>query len=264
MGQQASVPKPGAKLQVIGAGLPRTGTASFSKALEILLDGPVYHGGTQVLLGPEIEITSWIKVLSHWPPRNETDAALVHDLIASRSDGYVAITDVPTSLLVSELMTLYPSAKVICTTRDIESWAMSAESILKTSTMWFLRGVLFLLPSLRYAVSYVSLIRKVWTGLYGDKQIPDLYDQHIARLKAIVPENRLVFFDVKDGWEPLCKVLGKPVPEGIPFPRINDSKAIEEFSKKQVRRGLIRWAWILTAIVAVVVAIWMQRRMQLV
>ncbi|MFO7539625.1 MAG: sulfotransferase, partial [Chloroflexota bacterium] len=31
------------KLQVIGAGLPRTATASLSIALEELLGGPVYH-----------------------------------------------------------------------------------------------------------------------------------------------------------------------------------------------------------------------------
>jgi hypothetical protein len=48
MGQKVSVPKAGAEIQVIGAGLPRTGTASFSAALEILLDGPTYHGGTQI------------------------------------------------------------------------------------------------------------------------------------------------------------------------------------------------------------------------
>ncbi len=44
------------------------------------------------------------------------------------------------------------------------------------------------------------------------------------------------------GWEPLCKALGKPVPKGIPFPRINDSEAIERLSKKVIKRGLLRWA----------------------
>lgn len=60
MGQHCFQPRPGTKLQVIGAGLPRTGTASISRALEILLDGPVYHGATQVLLGPEKDIKTWI------------------------------------------------------------------------------------------------------------------------------------------------------------------------------------------------------------
>ncbi len=73
MGNQPSVPKLGSKFQVIGAGLSRTGTASFSEALRILLDGPVYHGGTQTTLGEPVEIKSWIKLLSHWPLVNVAD-----------------------------------------------------------------------------------------------------------------------------------------------------------------------------------------------
>lgn len=46
----ASVPK---TLQVIGAGYSRTGTVSFSKALERLLGGPVCHSGTACLLREE-------------------------------------------------------------------------------------------------------------------------------------------------------------------------------------------------------------------
>lgn len=36
-------------LQVIGAGYSRTGTISMAMALEKLLDGPAFHGGTQLL-----------------------------------------------------------------------------------------------------------------------------------------------------------------------------------------------------------------------
>ncbi len=40
---------PSRKLQVIGAGYSRTGTVTMQLALEKLLDGPVMHGGTQIL-----------------------------------------------------------------------------------------------------------------------------------------------------------------------------------------------------------------------
>lgn len=40
-------PEPGARVQVIGAGLPRTGTTSFCAALSVLLKAPVYHAGVQ-------------------------------------------------------------------------------------------------------------------------------------------------------------------------------------------------------------------------
>jgi hypothetical protein len=76
MGNQASTPEPGTEFQVIGAGLSRTGTASFSEALRILLKGPVYHGGTQTTRGSPKEIRSWIQLLSHWPPSNESDRKL--------------------------------------------------------------------------------------------------------------------------------------------------------------------------------------------
>jgi len=261
MGQQASVPKPGTKLQVIGAGLSRTGTASFSRALEILLDGPVYHGGTQTTLGPEVEIKSWIKVLSHWPASNNSDKRLILDLMASRLDGYAAITDAPASGLVPELMELYPDAMVICTVRDPLSWEKSMEGISKAATMWFLRGVLLPLPALRYFVDYINVLGQAWFKLYGEGEpfTRETYDRHIAWLRKTVPEDRLVFFDVKDGWKPLCKTLEKKIPDGIPFPRINDGEAIDAFAKKHVQRGLVRWAGIIAAGVAVLAVIMMQR-----
>jgi hypothetical protein len=50
MGGNASVPTdPNRTLQVIGAGYSRTGTLSMAFALEKLLDGPVMHGGSQLL-----------------------------------------------------------------------------------------------------------------------------------------------------------------------------------------------------------------------
>ena len=56
MGAQSSIPKPGTTIQVIGRGVPRTGTASSSAALSILLNAPIYHGGTQATLGPPFQI----------------------------------------------------------------------------------------------------------------------------------------------------------------------------------------------------------------
>ena len=43
------------KIEVIGAGLGRTGTMSFSAALEKLLEGPVYHSGNMLISDKECE-----------------------------------------------------------------------------------------------------------------------------------------------------------------------------------------------------------------
>lgn len=64
----------------------------------------------------------------------------------------------------------------------------------------------------------------------------------MAYLERTVPKDKLMYFDVRDGWGPLCKALNVDVPIGVEFPEINDGKAIEEFAKKQVQRGLRKWA----------------------
>jgi hypothetical protein len=242
MGQHPSVPKPGTKFQVIGAGLSRTGTASFSEALRILLNGPVYHGGTQATLGPETEIRSWIKLLSHFPPKTPSDKKLIHDTLKQRFDGYAAATDAPTSGLVEELLEVYPDALVICTTRDPDAWVKSMEGVSNAATMSFLRFVLFPIPGMRYFVDYINVLRNQWLHLYGETEpvTTKTHYNHIEYLKRVVPPERLIFFNVKEGWGPLCEALGKDVPD-MPFPRINDGEAIDRLAKKMVTKGLLRW-----------------------
>ena len=50
---------------------------------------------------------------------------------------------------------------------------------------------------------------------------------HNDAVKAAIPAERLLVFEAKQGWAPLCAFVGKPVPEGD-FPRTNDR---EEFFK---------------------------------
>ncbi len=51
----------------------------------------------------------------------------------------------------------------------------------------------------------------------------DVLEKHIAEVKRRVPPERLLVYDVKEGWEPLCAFLGIEVPDG-PFPRLNDKE----------------------------------------
>lgn len=48
-----------------------------------------------------------------------------------------------------------------------------------------------------------------------------VFREHIEKVKTFVPPERLLVFDVSQGWGPLCAFLGKPVPD-IPFPHLND------------------------------------------
>ncbi|KAI0842224.1 hypothetical protein F5Y06DRAFT_259302 [Hypoxylon sp. FL0890] len=42
--------------------------------------------------------------------------------------------------------------------------------------------------------------------------------RHIVHLKEVILPDKLFFFDVQDGWIPLCNALGYDVPKGIDFP----------------------------------------------
>ncbi|KAJ5682729.1 NAD dependent epimerase/dehydratase [Penicillium macrosclerotiorum] len=259
MGQTASVPQPGTKFQVIGAGLPRTGTASFSRALEILFDAPVFHCGTQATLGPTSQIKRWKKILRCWLAGADSDKQAMFEVLHQQMDGYSAITDSPGSQFVPELMELYPDAKVVCTIRDPVAWEKSMDQVRGQTVPWWLPIVLLPLPGLTHFIPYLYLLAAQYERLYEEK-IPtrETYHRHIAWLQKVVPEDRLLLFDVKEGWEPLCKALGKDIPEDQPFPHVNDSDAMLEISRIHVRRGLTHWAVIL-AVGAAAVA-WTARR----
>lgn len=251
MGQEASKPDPDVTLQVIGCGMSRTGTASFSEALKILLDGPVYHGGSQIVGGGEKHMRDWIEVLKHTPIKNEADKKAIEDGLKDILGGYTATTDLPPIFFTGELVELFPDAHVICTVREPEEWWNSVRAITaRTDTEErdenILRFILALLPTMRYWYAFNVALKQGRMGeLYyssGHKHPhAGQYQQHLDYVKKVVPPERLKFYDVKDGWEPLCKILNVEVPD-VPYPCVNDAKATEQIVIKQVRRGLMAWA----------------------
>jgi hypothetical protein len=66
------------------------------------------------------------------------------------------------------------------------------------------------------------------------------WERHAEYLERVVAKEKLVWYNVRDGWEPLCKVLGKEVPD-VEFPRINDGKAINVLARRMITEGLLRW-----------------------
>ena len=248
MGQEYSHPRPGTPLQVIGLGLPRTGTSSLSAALAVLLDGPVYHGGTQVVRGPETDVRSLTKVLNQWPPKDITTDEENKAIIRNLLDGYAAVQDVaPLYAYVRELPEMYPDAIFICSVRDVESWEKSMLGLSNSSIpllITLLRFILLPIPTLRLFPGFIAAVRRLMGTLFGEDDVPTrkTWEAHRRLLEENIPKDRLVFVSVKDGWEPLCKALGEPVPAGVPFPRINDAKAMDDFAKDAMCKGLLRWA----------------------
>ena len=58
------------------------------------------------------------------------------------------------------------------------------------------------------------------------------FNKWTDQVKKNVPEDKLLIFDVKEGWDPLCKFLDVPVPSNQPFPWENDTASIQKFFRR--------------------------------
>lgn len=306
MGQSPSIPTDMSRdLRVIGAGFSRTGTVSFAMALEILLQGPVCHSGTAILMREEGTSSSLLypSALSRNPkPENSTNTApdyvrkwtaiqsstasqdLIHTNLSSLTAGYIATTDTPAILFTEELCALYPKAIVICTTRERAAWWTSAQALFQNTGLWWLDIVFAPVPTLRLFGRWRDTVGERLEKVYGtskancdgprtfspsrfslkfkprpnEKQI-ELLDIHESYIRRVTPPERLFFYSVKDGWEPLCKILNCPVPN-VPFPRANDGKAMQEFFEGMLKGALLRWLQIFVVLALFVVwGLWLWR-----
>jgi hypothetical protein len=128
---------------------------------------------------------------------------------------YDAITDGDGALFTKELMDAYPEAKVILNYRkDLDKWhnslAATFGAMESSWSEWFLSHFCFELFWAREFVwkEYLPLFfRGSWAE--NGKWV---YREHIATVRGLVPKERLLEWTVDDGWEPLCKFLGKEVP----------------------------------------------------
>ena len=78
-----------------------------------------------------------------------------------------------------------------------------------------------------------TINNQIFDGRLGDREhAKTVYRAHISEVQASISANRLLTFDVAEGWGPLCGFLGVPVPDE-PFPRTNST---EEF-KARVTAG---------------------------
>lgn len=255
MGNEPSKPEPGTRFQVVGAGMPCTGTASLSEALSILLGGPIYHGASHVASGNPRDIISWVRLLKHFPFRTDVERHVALDTLRNRFEDYAGATDQPAAVFVPQLLELYPGVMVICTVRDPVQWEQSMACVTNMTTAWFLRLLLLPLPGLRHFVGYDNLLRRAYVYLYGVRGPLDIstYTRHIEWLQEVVPEEQLRFVDVNDGWGPLCEALGTEVPD-VPFPVIDDEEAIKQVVNDTIVRALRSWALVLVTIFCLVAA----------
>lgn len=245
MGGVPSVPTDRSRtIEVIGAGYSRTGTVSMTLALEKLLDGPVMHGGTQMVGREDAYLKLWDQVFR---AREAGDKPRMFKLLREATAGFVAITDVIGNYLIEELQELYPDAKVIVVNRNKERWWTSIRMIVDQTNPWWLRYLLAPCPGRRWIVPLIDHFAKAaWERAGGKPTLtPESLEEHNNWVRDHTPADKFHVVELKDGWEPLCRILDKAVPTE-PFPRANDAEAIKEISKAIFLRALLIWTGILT------------------
>lgn len=213
-------------LHVIGAGFGRTGTSSLKIALERLGFGPCDHMA---------EVFKHSERAALWEEAFATtrrgEAFEWERLFA----GYAATADWPAAFFWRELAADYPDAKVVLSIRDPEAWYESMRR-----TVYALRHDSELARRLAQAVGAPSFAdwmprltdQIIWEGTF-DGRFEDrahalrVFADHAAAVAAAIPPERLLVFEARDGWEPLCRFLGVPVPAGEAYPRLNEASAVE-------------------------------------
>lgn len=137
--------------------------------------------------------------------------------------GQHSAVDWPTASFYEQLSVAFPDAKFILTYRSPESWADSISETILTA----LAGVNEVPPEIqRWMKMCIDVIALAGVHLDMNKaQLIDAFEHHNERVKQTIPDDRLLVYQVKEGWEPLCQFLNVPVPNTA-FPRTNDR---EEF-----------------------------------
>jgi hypothetical protein len=124
--------------------------------------------------------------------------------------------------------------KVLLSVRDPDRWYESTRS-----TIYELSKITARSPLFRAVFAASSLLRSgrlqagsiayeiIWDGTFDsrfeDKDYAiEVFERHTEDVKRHVPPERLLIYEVGQGWGPLCAFLGVPEPDE-PFPRLNDA-----------------------------------------
>jgi hypothetical protein len=189
---------------------------------------------------------AFLKYLNQNPQESRHPSPETIQRLRKLMRGYRSTLDGPLCDLTPELVAAYPRAKFILTVRDSEEiwWRSWKESV----------GILFI-PGWRYTIyssliSSVKLLRRMNAMAQEDNKRlqrdwgsigPHMYRLHNQQVHDLVPKDRLLEYNVKQGWEPLCKFLEVDVPDA-PFPMLNESGSIKAIFLGQQIFGAVVWA----------------------
>ena len=215
-------------MKLIGAGLPRTATTTQMIALE-MLGLPCYHM-RDMMADPATSVPQW---------RNALEGDADWDEIFEGKDSTV---DWPSAYHWRDLMDVYPDAKILLSVRDADGWVRSMENTI--NQVFFGDSLMHHLARAQYAVdplyaAWIDLLtemnwsdeRGAFAGTNGEPgAMAEMMERWNQAVIDTVPSERLLVWDPKEGWEPLCELLDVPVPDQ-PLPYVNDT---ENFQKNLI------------------------------
>jgi hypothetical protein len=205
-------------LKVIGSGLGRTGTKSLQTALEQLGFGPCHHM-VEVFKRPE-SMALWVEA-----GKGNADWNAIYG-------GFHATVDYPGARFWRELAEAYPDAKVLHTVRDPDRWFESTQETIFAAHSFAAGAAGAPEPLKAFFETVVDGFRE---HLHDREFLTAYFKRHTEEVLAAIPRERLLVYQVSQGWEPLCRFLDVPVPDA-PFPSENSR---EEF-KARVAAGSFR------------------------
>jgi len=219
-------------LRVIGVGLSRTGTLSTRLALGRLLGGKIYHGFESDL---DDRADFWLRAAENPDCVSSEDW---RDFLSGR--GYTAGVGEPLALFYKEVGAAYPDAKFLLNTRDPHSWYRSMRMAIIKPRSYLER------PPISWIFSFFSIehnkqlfhrVRALsaqklgmnhssWSAVYaGEETAVQFFNSWKDLMIRTIPPEKLLVYNVAEGWEPLATLLGVEVPDE-PFPKINDGGTI--------------------------------------
>jgi len=222
-------------MKIICAGISRTGTKSLAAALRIL--GFTVHDNLEHF---HYHLDEYYGAVVGKMPNFYTMYKNVDAVIAF-----------PVYIYWKELNEAFPNAKVILMERDdVKIWAKSFLSMkrarfLSMANVWNKLAII-LTPSGRkwkklfdYTEDFFNIARfrpQLSSDQYEhlkedqiemERRVSQVYIEHNSRVKAGIPRDDLLVYNVKQGWKPLCEFLGVEVPN-VQFPRLNAGDQIKK------------------------------------
>ena len=243
-------------MKIICAGYGKTGTKSIAKALRYL-GFTVFDWEEQTL-----------DFLDHWVDVFQNGAKPDVKRVYQNAD---ACIDFPGVFFFEEILDAFPDCKVILSVREEDSWIESAVRQLNASAA-VRSEVMIMLSQTNRKMAYVfdSFLNAAY-GSCNPKSTHVLrkrYRIHNHRVKSIVPADKLLVYNITQGWKPLCDFLESEVPN-VAFPHENIKSEIAntvmmtrfgQHIKREFRNTVLKIGLFLVVILGVFLAIFWNHR----